>query len=734
MKRIVLFGFFIFVFLFGLTKIEDYDFWWHLKAGDYILTQGKIPKQDIFSFTNPKGTEWVIPGWLAGVIFALVKQLSGLKGVVIFKALIIVLSYFFLLRLLLKKKTPFYLTIFILIISVLIARFRFVEIRPYIFKFLFIVLFIYFLEDYRLLRRNKILYPIPLLMLFWANLHGTFFLGLVIIGAYILGEFFEKVFSGDNSISVKPLLLLFIICLFITLLNPYGYRFHQWTFKLFTLTVGGQVIPNEEFLPPKINEYILFWVFLFLGMFSFLLRWFSLGGKRKDLNLTYFFLFLSFVFLAVKARRYIAIFSLVNSLVVVENLNFFSRRYLQEKVVRFKSQLKIFSSLPIIESSLLILMAGLFFFTFRAEKEYQFGLGIKENVYPVKAVEFIEQNNLSGNAYNPEEYGGYLIWKWFPQRKVFIFNDNLLFYNLRKKVYTGTVNVDSEDVFSSYGINWMIKNYTTPGLENYYLIQGNWKLVWWDAKSLVYLKDIPENKDLISKYSYRYVDPLNFNLTFAQTLAQHNFADLALEELAWNIKDNPDNFKAYLFLGYLYESLNDKDKAINSYLLAEKIEPEGGYIHYQIGLRLGKLYLEKNPHLAIKELSLQKKYLPKNPELEFYLGTAYYFIGNYKKALEKFNRSLELNPEQAVVNSNLGFLYLDLVRYQEAITRFKKAIEIDPTYPDPYFGLASVYEKLVEKEDARKNWEKYLTLSKDPRWITIAKEHLKKLTTQGTQK
>ncbi len=748
MRKIVIAGLFIFVFLFGLTKIEDYDLWWHLKTGQYILAEKKIPTEDIFSFTNPSGTEWVVPGWMSGIIFYLVEQVSGFNGLIIFKALIISLAYLLLLLLFEKKKKPFFLTILVLIISVLISRFRFIGIRPYIFKYVLSVFFIYLLEsrrmslrdeDYRVSGRKKVLYLFPLLMVLWTNLHGTFFLGLVIIAAYILGEYFEKYFSADRPISLKPLILLLVTCALVTLLNPYGYRFHQWTFKLFLLT-SGQVIPNQEFMPPRINEYPLFWFFLFSGMLSFLLRMFiplksDLSWKKK-IDFTYLFLFLPFAYLAFKSIRYIAIFSLVNSLILVENFSFFGE-YCRGLITKFDFFSRFISgkiASAVLKSSLLILMAVVFFYTFRQEKSYRFGLGIKEGVYPIKAAEFIENekvnaNNPSGNIYNSEEYGGYLIWKWFPKRKVFIFNDNLLFYGLRNQVYGKAI--PGEDLLAKYGVNCILKSYSAANLENYYLNSGNWKLVWWDEQALIYLKDIPENKDLILKYAYKYVDPLNFNLPFAQALVNHNFSDDALEELNRNLGVNPDNFKTRLFLGYLYESLGENEKAIDSYLAVKKIQPGAGYIHYQIGLHLGRLYLEKNPHQAIAELSLQKKYLPENAELEFYLGTANYFLGRHKLAAKEFTRSLELNPMNVVAQSNLGFIYHDMGRYREAIREFKKAVEINPNYPDPYFGLASLYEKLIEKDGAIKNWEKYLALGKDPRWIAKAQESLEILRPGG---
>ena len=291
-----------------------------------------------------------------------------------------------------------------------------------------------------------------------------------------------------------------------------------------------------------------------------------------------------------------------------------------------------------------------------------------------------------------------------------------------------------KNFFDEYNVNYMLKSYQTSPLEKYYILRGDWKLVYWDDVALIYVKDNESNKKVIGEYAYHYVDPLNFNLSYARALVRHNFATFALNELQSNIEQNPGNFKPRLFLGYLYESLNENEKAVSSYLEVKKIKPEAGYIHYQIGLRLGRLYLPKNPHFAIRELLRQGKYLKRNPELEFYLGTAYYLAGNYKSAIERFNYCLKLNPDQPVVYNNLGFLYYDMARYGKAIEMYKKALEISPDFADSYYGLALIYEKLVEKEEAIKNWEKYLALGKDARWVATAKEHLERLTTQKTKR
>ena len=733
MKKIVLAGLFIFIFLFGTTKIEDYDLWWHLKTGEYIVTNQEIPTKGIFSFTA-ENKPWVAQGWLSTVIFYLIFSKLGPSGLIIFKALVIALSFSLLLRFMLKKKINLYLSVFILIFAVAIARIRFTE-RPLIFEFLFVVLFLDILSralrpGYFELKKDRLLL-LPVLMFFWANLHGSFLLGYIILGIYVFGAIIKKSIPKEK-------MGYFILILFLTVgasfLNPHGYHLHLWMSRLFYRT---SLLPflNEEVMPPTFSDYRLFWLFLILTGVSFIsrIRKIELTDFLQDL-----LLFLSFSFLSVKAVRYIGLFALVSAPILGGNLDL-PLRQVKEKMVK-KIPFAEKSFVPVIsQGGLLLLMVCVFISTFRVEKAFKFGLGVQKSFYPDKAIEFIRKNQISGNMYNSGEFGGYLAWKCYPERPIFFFNDPVLFEDLIDSIYQSPLRSEASKpsnfagLFEKFNINYILKSYSTLPLESYYLSKGDWKLVYWDESALVYLRDTPENRPIISKYSYQYIDPLNFNPSFAQVLVKHNFAQFVLEGLERNIKENPDNFKAHLFLGYLYENLGKNEEAVNCYLTVKKIKPKGSYIHYQIGLHLGKLYLEKNPHLAIKELTLQRKYLPESPELEFYLGTAYYLLGNPKMAIKKFNCSLELNPHQAVVLSNLGFLYYDLARYQEAIKAHGKAVEIDSNFADSYYGLALIYEKLVEKEEAIKNWEKYLTLSKDPRWIATAKEHLEKLRTQRKQ-
>ena len=57
----------MFMALLATLRLTDFDYFWHLKAGEYIVTQGALPHGDIFSFTQ-LGKPWVLHEWLFEVM------------------------------------------------------------------------------------------------------------------------------------------------------------------------------------------------------------------------------------------------------------------------------------------------------------------------------------------------------------------------------------------------------------------------------------------------------------------------------------------------------------------------------------------------------------------------------------------------------------------------------------------------------------------------------------------
>ena len=64
-----------FAALFALEQVYNYDIWWHLKSGDWILSEGTVPHSDTFSFST-SGAQWINSSWLSGPVFVLLNQLG----------------------------------------------------------------------------------------------------------------------------------------------------------------------------------------------------------------------------------------------------------------------------------------------------------------------------------------------------------------------------------------------------------------------------------------------------------------------------------------------------------------------------------------------------------------------------------------------------------------------------------------------------------------------------------
>ena len=86
----------IFVML-GLTLVHPNDFWWHVRAGEWIVENGRVPNTDLFSFTRA-GQPYAYQAWLMELVFYVLLRAGGLPFVIFFHALVITAAYGLLLR------------------------------------------------------------------------------------------------------------------------------------------------------------------------------------------------------------------------------------------------------------------------------------------------------------------------------------------------------------------------------------------------------------------------------------------------------------------------------------------------------------------------------------------------------------------------------------------------------------------------------------------------------------
>ena len=534
--------FFVFLILLTTFKITgDDDVFWHLATGRYIVETHHVPSTDIFGFVS-EGQEWMPFEWGWDVITYGLYNIGGYNAILVFRSLIFVLMFFLFFLILRKFKVSHTLIFFFLTLLAFGIIDRLTP-RPHIMSLLFFVILLYIIIEYRYFKRenHKILYFIPLLFLFWANIHMGIIAGIFLMGIYVISEiiiYFNPLkFSSKNiapltKAELSRLIIIFVISILAMFINPntyatYIYAYDHTKMKLLE-TINEWRSPFDAMFGGGFVTTI-YKVFLFGGVVIL-----YYAARTKDLFAA--LVFISFAIYSVRAVRFTVDYLIIITIFLTIAVSYIITSSKNEGVK------KIFSTNPVPKIALEILL--LFFIVnlpndklyLEHLKYYRVsGFGINSDFIPVQMFDFMKENKIPEIGEKPLNHfgsGGYLVWN-FPESKNFIDSRNLNDEIFNEYNILMTKRPGFENKLKSYDIDYSL--YLAPDLVrapaemeqtiiSYYSKHPEeWKLVFWDDKSFLYVKNLPKFSEVIDKYEYKYVTPYNF-------LYQKNVLDKAVTE------------------------------------------------------------------------------------------------------------------------------------------------------------------------------------------------------------
>lgn len=203
----ILFGSFL---THSLNSINQ-DIGRHIKSGQIIWETKRVYKTNLFSFTEPNNP-FINHHWLSEVVFYGLNNIIGLKGLILFKV-VVILSALLLVFLSVYSQTG----LWPLALSSLAGFMVFVErtdVRPEIFSYLFLSFFIFAIFKAKNENNYKYLYFLPLVQIFWTNMHIYFAVGPILLFFFSIDRFFKKYESFKTTV------LVFLAASAATLLNP----------------------------------------------------------------------------------------------------------------------------------------------------------------------------------------------------------------------------------------------------------------------------------------------------------------------------------------------------------------------------------------------------------------------------------------------------------------------------------------------------------------------------------
>ena len=368
-------------FLASIAPIRSYDFFWHLATGRWIVEHRLLPEKDPFTVASDP-VRWNNGEWLFQVALYGIHRLGGDTGISILRGLLVA-ALFTLVFLLGSKRGDPVVVALLTTVGWYAADHR-LTMRPETVATFFVVAAVW-LALGNPSRRAIAAYG--LMTAVWFNIHPSALLAPFIAGiAAVL--FFRQ--AGRWVMVLVATIALFI--------NPYGIDGVTAPLHLMR-TIGERKFVNVEWLPSSPLLFPVLPILAVVGIVLFL----SSGERRREI--ASFVLFLFFGFLAFRHLRNQGFFFAAAPILLAP----FCPRHLPLRIR------------PILAAT----TAGLWLLTVVARLPIR--TGVDRQLFPVDAVARLRSMNPAGNIYNPDQFGGYLIWTFYPERRVLTDGRNELY-------------------------------------------------------------------------------------------------------------------------------------------------------------------------------------------------------------------------------------------------------------------------------------------------------------------
>ncbi len=233
---VFLFPAFLMLFVLQGTKalLADGDTGWHIRTGEWILAHRTVPTVDLFSFTKPHEA-WFAWEWGWDVMFAGIYHAWGLSGVAFANLLLLCLISALLYRLIRRCSDNDLLAMFFTLVALLGSTIHWLA-RPHLFSWIFLLLFSHVLLSVENGNTRRLAW-LPLLTVAWVNIHGAFFVGVLMVLIAGVGEALAC-FRGQAPmpwraawLPARPYLLCGVGCMAASFVNPYTWHLHQHVFS-----------------------------------------------------------------------------------------------------------------------------------------------------------------------------------------------------------------------------------------------------------------------------------------------------------------------------------------------------------------------------------------------------------------------------------------------------------------------------------------------------------------------
>jgi hypothetical protein len=612
----------VFLLIHGFDSIGN-DIGRHLKLGEIISQTKSVPDTNLFSYSEPD-RPFVNHHWLSEVVFFGIFSVAGFSGLIISKAILVVLAFVIIFSSIREKRFWPSIIAFFIAVSIFLER---TEMRPEIFSFVILSFYLFALFRAKYHNNYYFIWFLPILQLFWVNLHIYFFIGPLLLLLFFIDRL-------ANKRKIRSLLLVGGLIGFATLINPAGLKGALLPFNIFK-EYGYDVVENQSlaFLKDFITFNVsitLFKISVGLLIASFILTFKNIRDRIFELLISIFFIYAGF-----KMLRNLPLYA-IGSMPVLTILWSDIQNTLESKFEALKGyNARVISNISVVVMAILLIVV---IFLIPSGKLYSFigsnkafGLSVSNSYH--RATDFVKNNNISGPVFNNFDIGGFLVWQLYPSQKVFVDNRpeaySVKFFD---EIYKPMQSDESKwnELSDKYDINYIFFSHKdiTPWAQTFLgniIKNKDWPVIYLNEEVIILIQRVDKNKDTISKYE----------------INEANAVEKIIDELE---SSNNDMIFNLLRMGRFTYFVKWQDTAMHFNKKVLKIDPDSIDALLSLGLMHAYYTDQENQELA----------------------------------LEYIEKAISLGLENAQYYAILGVINMNLQRLLEAEYMFKKALDLDP--------------------------------------------------------
>ena len=710
------------VALLSLHPLGNPDTYLHLATGEWMLRHHAIARQNLFMYTTPD-YPYLDHTWLAQVIFALLARAVGLVALPIFTALLYGVAFGLVLWIWRRLGAGWRLAIVPFLLGVLFPVGRY-ELRPELFTYIFLAITMAMALTWREFGGRGI-WALPALVAVWVNCHAGVTTGLLFVWVFVACEGLQALVARRwprpwlPALSFgrwRALALVALAASAALLVNPYGVA---WFRAVSPDRMHFLSLTMAEWQPLRARGIAagppLWLIFALMGGVAL-----SFPFTRR-FYLSNLAVAAAFIGMAFAGYRNLPLTALALLAIMGSNLSSAALHFVQDRPTprgqgftrlrraspgrsrgaAWPALLRRLAPPPEAARRIAaaIGVAAWLVVVGFAWGEPSFwwlgvqvrpGFGIHREFNPVRAEAFWEAKRLPGRLFTTMPYASYVVWKHPEGRPVFVDGNNAYPPTfLEQYLAVFILGPRDETLIRRWNINTIMLPHPearpNPGeseLVAALAASPDWRLIFWDGVSVIYVRDAPENRPFIERYGYAYLNPANLQ---SPVYLEHPQAVAA--ELQRAVAASPGAPSLRDFAGLIYLYLGRVDRAAPEFLAGQRLAPELPVFYIGLGL------------VAVR-------------------------AGDAAKAETMFREAARLRPPDPAPHRYLAAIAQARGDLRGGLAEWKRVVRGAPNSAADWVGLALAYEAVGDPSRAAAAWRRTLTLKPDAKTGELARAHL----------